>query len=421
MNHVLVVGSHITFPDGYASTRFVRLLSQGLTGVGVSVHVLVAGVIASGSQLGKSGTVGGVTYEYAVGPLGRMVEMLPRWYIFFLELLCSVRRARCHIRQARANNVIYYGDSALHLLGLRAVCRLHRIPLISFLVEWPPGDVNQPDWVTENDIETYVPILQGGVLTRINALRFYQHVFRLSDGVIVISRFLQKKCALEAARLKKKLPTMRIPVLVPHRDVTSPETDKRRNYLVFCAHLDGYPQDALFVVKVLGLVDSSTCKLIMVGGGSESTVSLIQEEAERSGVADRVVFQRSYLSDTDLASLYRNAEGLLAPVFGDERSLARFPSKIADYLLSGTPVISGDFGEVGAYLKDGENAFLVSDQSISAFADKISEVLGSRDKATQVGAAGKRLALEEFSSKKQGMRLLHFLDRIASDFWRNRR
>jgi glycosyltransferase involved in cell wall biosynthesis len=226
---------------------------------------------------------------------------------------------------------------------------------------------------------------------------------------------------MELTRHSKSLPILRIPVLVSGNEAIRQDSNEGSDYFVFCAHLDGYPQDALFVVKALGLVDSRTCKLVMVGGGSETTVRLIREEAERAGVAGRVVFQRDYLSDTDLASLYRNAAGLLAPVFCDERSLARFPSKIADYLLSGTPVISGAFGEVGEYLKDGESAFLTTNQSTSAFALKISEALSSRERATRVGAAGSRLALSEFCSLKHGIRLSRFLEEIGSKFWRSKR
>lgn len=419
MNRVLLVGSHITFPEGFASTRFVRLLSKGLFETGVKVHVLVAAGHV-GRQVSR-GCIEGVTYEYAVQRRAPWHRRMPKWSLAMWELVKTLQGVTRRLDVNREDVILYYGDSVAHLLGLRIVGLAFRIPVIAFLVEWPPGDVVQPTWVVENDVPRYVPILQGGALFRLNARLFYRHVVRLSDGVIVISRFLEKKCTETATSLRKNARIIRVPVLVTRKEIPAPLDPGRDDaYLVFCAHLDGYLHDALFVVKAFGLAQPASCNLILVGGGSERTVDLVLREATNLGVGDRVYFQREYLSDSELADLYANAQGLLAPLYNDERSQARFPSKIADYLVSGRPVVSGEFGEVGAYLNDGESAFLSATNSVADFADKISELLSSSEKANRVGEAGRRLALREFDSQMHGVRLRRFLCKTVSALQRVR-
>ena len=217
MNRALLVGSHITFPEGFASTRFVRLLSKGLFETGVKVHVLVAAGHA-GRQVSR-GCIEGVTYEYAVQRRAPWHRRMPKWSLAMWELVKTLQGVTRRLDVNREDVILYYGDSVAHLLGLRIVGLAFRIPVIAFLVEWPPGDVVQPTWVVENDISRYVPILQGGALFRLNARLFYRHVVRLSDGVIVISRFLEKKCTETATSLRKNARIIRVPVLVTRKEI----------------------------------------------------------------------------------------------------------------------------------------------------------------------------------------------------------
>ena len=85
---------------------------------------------------------------------------------------------------------------------------------------------------------------------------------------------------------------------------------------------------------------------------------------------------------------YAGASALVAPLPDTERARARFPSKIADYLLSGRPVVSSRVGEVAELLRDGESAFLADPKDPDGLADALARALKSDD----ADAVGERRA-----------------------------
>lgn len=62
----------------------------------------------------------------------------------------------------------------------------------------------------------------------------------------------------------------------------------------------------------------------------------------------------------------------------DRRSShAGFPTKLAESLAAGTPVITNNTGDIGLYLKDGENGFLLKDgtqKSVKDVLDKLIQI-----------------------------------------------
>lgn len=77
---------------------------------------------------------------------------------------------------------------------------------------------------------------------------------------------------------------------------------------------------------------------------------------------------------------------------------AGFPTKLGEYLATGRPVVVTDTGEIGRYLKDGENAYIVRIDECSnvqmeeRVAKKILEVMEDPERAERIGAAGKEVA-----------------------------
>ena len=134
--------------------------------------------------------------------------------------------------------------------------------------------------------------------------------------------------------------------------------------------------------------------------------------AERCGSASRLVLDDLFISDASLRSRYRGASVLLAPLRDDDRSRARFPSKVADYLLAGRPVVSSAVGEVGAYLRDGESAFLCTPGSASSLAEAVVRAV-SHPEREAIAARGRDVALENFSLTVQGPRIVSWLERLA--------
>ena len=119
-----------------------------------------------------------------------------------------------------------------------------------------------------------------------------------------------------------------------------------------------------------------------------------------------------YVNREELLALYSNAQALLAPLEDDERSKARFPTKIGEYLVSGRPVITNSVGEVSRFLKDGETAFIAPPCDVEVFAQKIELALFDSKLSRRIGLAGRQVAEQNFHYSKQGERIVKFLNKF---------
>lgn len=101
----------------------------------------------------------------------------------------------------------------------------------------------------------------------------------------------------------------------------------------------------------------------------------------------------------------------MRPTIQDE---ARFPHKFGEYLVSGNPVITTNYGEVKYYFKDKVNALVAELYDEQAFAEKMTYVISNPSECGLIGENGKKIALEYADYKKYGERIVNFINEIKS-------
>lgn len=285
--------------------------------------------------------------------------------------------------------VIYYGQVSTTLLALAAKCWRRR-GLVPYLVEWP------------------VAVPGRSPSSEFNARLFCSLVFRIAPGAIVISKYLENM----AARYRPSLSVIRVPILCDPAEVSSGadvgiKCDRVRPQITYCADLDGYAEDAFLVVDSVARVARSI-DLVLIGRAGPETLARLERRALDAGMIEspRVL---SGLSRRELNAEYARSSALLLPLDKSDRSQARFPSKLADYLISGRPVVAAASGEPGTFLSDGETAYLVEGSSASEYAAGICRALDDPG-GPQVGERGRALALTELDYRQHGQRLLRYLE-----------
>jgi glycosyltransferase involved in cell wall biosynthesis len=125
------------------------------------------------------------------------------------------------------------------------------------------------------------------------------------------------------------------------------------------------------------------------------------------GVADAVIMT-GFVDDDQLAALYGSAGGLLLPLFDDDRSRTRMPTKLGGYLASGTPVITCDVGDLTLLLSHQHNAFIGPPDDEEVFAENMCAVLHDPVTARKIGAAGRRVCEAESHYEVHSTRLADF-------------
>jgi len=93
-------------------------------------------------------------------------------------------------------------------------------------------------------------------------------------------------------------------------------------------------------------------------------------------------------------------------------SRAGFPSKVPEAMAAGVPVITNLTSDLGLYIKDGENGFIVDEFKAAAFADVIRKVVGIKDEDFQyMSGEALRTAAQAFDRHVHIQKMREFLDR----------
>lgn len=120
------------------------------------------------------------------------------------------------------------------------------------------------------------------------------------------------------------------------------------------------------------------------------------EELEYS-IKDKKMIKVYYgLSKDELYQMYSRSLGLLIPLRPTIQDNARFPQKIAEYLASGSTIITNNVGEIQYYFSNGVDAIFVEDYSVDAFSDAMQFVLDNPDKSKEIGERGRILGYKYF-------------------------
>lgn len=384
---VAIVSDILSFPEGYAATNYIRLIGKGLIYAGARVQLLLP-VFTEKPQaplnVKDKGIYESIQFEYTTGtPVPpknffiRQCKKLRSMFMFPYRLIQL--RQKCEL-----DAVILYSRSYYQLLRLLWLRQITNVPVIVYMSEWSLAFSNRPPDRLKRE------------------KRFYEKALSSADGIIVISKFLENICRKEISKAGRQIPVLRMPIFVDPTKWSGIEPVKiEHQYLLYVANLNNYIDDALFLVDAFSKVKPKDCDMIIVGNSSEESLRRINKAASKADVGHRIHIKTNFISEKTLLSYYAGAIALLAPLRNDTQSLARFPFKIGDYLMSGRPVVSCSIGEVAEFLKDGETAFLSEPENADLFAEKMQEAIVS-NKSEMIGRAGRRVAEQHFDYRNHG-------------------
>ena len=115
-----------------------------------------------------------------------------------------------------------------------------------------------------------------------------------------------------------------------------------------------------------------------------------------------------------------HAKALLIPLTDSIQDKARFPQKISEYLASGNPIITTNFGEVPFYFHDQKNALVANEYDINEYAGKFDFIVENPDISMQIGRNGKLTGLKFFDYNSYGVEIKKMIITIMEDSGLNR-
>ena len=387
------------FPiDMAADMERMRLLGKGLVDHGIGVMVLNRkGIMEPELALDHiplEGEIDGVHYQYLSGTIYRPDSFWQRNKNKIIGLLNEYRTLGQLKRKHQCDFLLVHSMDFPDMLWYKIMAWRWKMKLIFQIVEWNSSMTSRKGFKTKISDR-----LQEAI-----GLRF-------ADAFLPISNYLAE---LLQKRFPQK-PQLKVPVICDFSSFDAVPKQSSEPYMLYCGSL-GYAEVVHFILEAYARLDRPPLKLYLVLGGDSSSegINAVKAYAKKLGIADSIrVFSRIPFSE--LIEKYCGAKGLLIPLRDSLQDKARFPHKIGEYLASGNPILTTNYGEVTHYFNHLETAFIAPEFELEAYSKLMQQLIDEPELGEKVGAAGRLLGLEQFDCNAHGRKLKAFLMPASKD------
>lgn len=384
-------------PDGSATAMRIRLIARALQEGGVPVHVGLVHATTRQVLRGNDrvhGIVDGFSYEYFSGSTIRPTGRLEVARDTVKGILGA---ARALLR--RPPFVLFYTPVFTKLGALVFLATALRIPVFIEMCEvWSCAPRADRHGRSRN------LLFAGG--------RWFETMIpRIATGIIVISDSIRRyfeSLGAEEARMYLLPILMDMPAyaelsLTPVGQLTGKTFFFNSGTF---SEKDGAPGIA---DAFAGIARKYPDVFLVFSGNADERIrarllTLLNDE----GVASRVVFT-GYLAREELIWCYQNAAALLSCRPDNAFAQYGFPTKLGEYLASGTVVIATRVGDVELYLKDKDNALLAHAGDPGNVSSCMEWVLENRAAAREIGLRGRSVARNNFDYRVHSRALADFI------------
>jgi glycosyltransferase involved in cell wall biosynthesis len=375
------------FPDGGATSMRMRHIAQTIQGGGMAIQIALLHPVTKTEIHGNErvqGEAGGVPFRYLSGRTVRPASTIGALRDTVAGIVAFVRLV--FRRHARPAFVIFYTPTFWKMIVPILGARLRGIPI----------------FIEACEVWTSIPKEDLGSLTRrivASWNRWLERwIPRLARGVIPISNRIASYYS-ELGVLRDHL--FILPILVDveqYRQRSDAEIASLRDTAYLLSSGSLAEKDGLsYIIEAFGVIANDFPELVLVFTGqvSESAKQSVLAAFRKLGRRERVIFT-GFLSREQLVWAYQHARALLCCRSNSAFANFGFPTKLGEYLASGTPVIATRVGDVGLYLGDGRNAFLADAEDAGSIAGCMRKVIADADAAAEVGRAGQLVAERYF-------------------------
>ncbi len=395
----VVYMGNLLYPEGLAEAKRLQHFIDGVMAVsGSSARVLLLRQSHPGRNDNLlSGERRGVPYE-TIGHDIRADIALPLTALRYVVRGCRFfRRAR---RKDRRNVLFLYGEPNLESFIFVIWARLLGYRVIVDIVE-----------------DSYFITNTAPLASRLKARSVAwstRHIHWFADGVVVISSYLQQKLA---GIVGSRLPVQLIPISVDLARVLEStggfHHPARMLYAGNFGDKDGVENLITAFEQVAGQQPGGGpgIEFLMTGRGSDERMESVRRRIRASPFAGQIRYL-GYLSDDEYFRVISDCDIPCVVRMPTEFADRGFPFKLGEYLATGRPVVASRVSDVEVYLEHRVNAMLVEPGSIPEIVAAINYLLADEARALKLGAAGRTVAVRNFSAGNSGRRLLELIERM---------
>jgi glycosyltransferase involved in cell wall biosynthesis len=394
---IIIILTNNPFPVGLAATNRIISYCKGFLHHSYKPVVLCIRPTESNKDvfnISIEGDYNGIEFAYPGGTTIRDASFWRRRINDTISIIKSLKYFHGLLKSKDTAFVIFYGNSVFTELASIFLTKFFRKRIFKEESENPA-----------------IYFARGKtLLTQLQKWFVINKLFRYYNGVLAMTHPL-KDYFLNIGMPDKKIlvvpqtvDTQRFDNGIREFVLTLPE-----NYIAYVGSLNQQKDGVLSLVNAFSIFNSHypDFNLIIAGDGT------LQEKDELTSLINRLALSEKIhaigrISSNEIPALFQKAKMLVSCRPKSIQSDYGFPTKVAEYLASGKPVVSTIQGELEFFLKDRVNAFVSNSAEPEVFASKLIEVCEDYHFAIQVGQNGKRLAMHDFNPITQTQQIIEF-------------
>ncbi len=370
-----------------ANSNRIQIYAKELINLGHSVKILIpkSKYRNRSVQIDKKGVYQGVPYEFSSSTPYMSKNFLVRR---FTNIVASLNAAYMCIRN-RSEKILLVHESFYYIILFKLVSLVCGS---SFILE-----------------KSEVPFF------RQDKLSFPQKwilklTYPLFDGMIVITSQLENYIT---ERLKCNVQTVVIPILIDNMKINNRKISYRERYILYAGSFSERKDGISLILKSMAIVVKKfpEIKLYITGNAAKSSdypwaIRMIDD----LDIRENVCFT-GYLSLDKLQEMMEKAFLLWLVKPDNRQNYYNFPTKLGEYLISGTPVLFSVKKQYSYMFVDSEDIYL-SKLDTNSMADKIIYAIENPEESEEIGSKGKSKAVKEFDPVKLVAKIGAFIESI---------
>ena len=239
-----------------------------------------------------------------------------------------------------------------------------------------------------------------------------------SDVVTVNSNYMKEQLAGIVPEYSQKIrviPMGILPGTFQVREFSDIKSLLRTNHLILSVgRLIDWKGTIYLIEAMTDVIKRFPDSLLMIAGAGPEKETLVRRCREL-GLEKNVTFSGT-LRTEDLPSYYQSADVFVLPSVNKSGRTEALGVVLLEAMASGCPVIGSNVGGIPDIITDGENGFLVPEQSPEILAEKIVQILSNPDLKRKFRINGRETAQKLFSWESISYRFSEVYDEILERY-----
>lgn len=407
MKLYIIIPQNPFFESSASANRWRTLLEELSKYSQVEMELLVTGGYVNEKEkqaLGTQGDYLGITYRYW-NTLSNTTLWQRRWnkYLWMPLLKKHIKRKGLQYLKDKTDGIVW---TASNLEGFELAVALKR---------------------TQSTLKTFVEMSEfldihqynkGNALQRAQGDQrqkyFETNAIHVYDGMALMTHTLMN----HYKQFKGVLPELlHLPMTVDlgrFENTTPTEVSKslQKPFVAFIGVMNNKKDGVNILIEAFAQVKQRfpNLNLYLFGPYNYDTPGHLQQIAHLQ-LSDSVFYKGEVHRDV-VPSILAEATLLALPRPDSKQAQGGFPTKLGEYLASGTPVCATRVGELPMYLQDEESVYFAEPGNSDSLAQAMVKALRNVEQSKEVGAKGKEIAQQHFNAKLQSQSLYHFLTKL---------